>query len=214
MLSDLPDTDSDRRRLMVDVQLRNRGIYDERVLSVMADLPRHLFVPIEFRAESYLDQPVSIGYGQTISQPYIVALMSEKLSVCPDHTVLEIGTGCGYQTAVLAHLCRQVYTIECIKTLAERARDGLGSLGISNVSYQIGDGRAGWPSSSDVCFDRILVAAACESIPERLLDQLIDGGKMVLPVGGSGGQRLLLLEKSGGDVKETMLCYCRFVKLV
>jgi len=195
--------------------MRRRNIADERVLKVMAQLPRHLFIPPENRSQAYLDQPVSIGLGQTISQPYIVALMTEKLQIQPQHLVLEIGTGCGYQTAILAKLARKVHTIEYLEELSRRGQENLAALGITNVEYHIGNGREGWPG--ELRFDRILVAAATEFIPPVLLEQLADNGKMVIPIGEPAGQKLILLEKVGGDInsiRETMLCYCRFVKLV
>ena len=148
----------------------------------------------------------------TISQPYIVALMSAELDVEPGHTVLEIGTGSGYQTAILAALAKCVYTIEMLAELSERAQKQLAHLDISNVEYHVGDGRDGWPG--DMLFDRVLVAAAAERIPGRLLEQLRDGGKMVIPVETRGGQELLLVEKDGDKVRRQRLCYCRFVTLV
>ena len=167
-----------------------------------------------------MDQPVPIGHGQTISQPYIVALMTEKLDVQPHHRLLEIGTGCGYQTAILADLAHKVYTIERIEALTDRARRTLGDLAITNVEYQVGDGSLGWPQpleklpESPPQFDRILAAAAAPDVPQNLLAQLADDGKMVLPVGASGGQELILLQKQGKKIKKTFLCYCRFVPLV
>ena len=240
-----------QRRQMVQKQLRQRGIADEKVLAVMERLPRQHFIPAANRFEAYYDQPVSIGLGQTISQPYIVALMTEKLQLEPSHRVLEIGTGCGYQTAILAQLSRRVYTVERLETLARQARQNLEALNITNVEYHIGDGTQGWPPRPDdgpteylknstevaelarpgpktddapeiltpVEFDRIMVAAAPESIPPALLDQLVIGGKMVIPVGATHDQRLLLVEKirdkkRGLTTKESLLCYCRFVRLI
>jgi protein-L-isoaspartate(D-aspartate) O-methyltransferase len=186
----------------------------------MNELPRHGFIPEEHRTEAYLDQPVPIGHGQTISQPYIVALMTEKLDVQPHHHVLEIGTGCGYQTAILAELVHKVYSIERIEALMSRARRILAELAITNVEYQVGDGSWGWPqplktkSESPPLFDRILAAAAAPEVPQTRLAQLADNGKMVLPVGATGGQELLLLQKQAKKIKKTFLCYCRFVPLV
>jgi len=209
-----------QRSFMVKEQLQRRHIADARVLQVMSELPRHCFIPEEHRAEAYLDQPVPIGLGQTISQPYIVALMTEKLDVQPHHHLLEIGTGCGYQTAILAELAHKVYTIERIEELTHRAQRILGDMGITNVEYQVADGSLGWPKplekqpESPPQFDCILAAAAAQEVPQTLLAQLADDGKMVLPVGASGGQELLLLHKQGKKIKKTFLCYCRFVPLV
>ena len=209
-----------QRSFMTKEQLQRRHIADARVLEVMNELPRHCFIPDEHRSEAYLDQPVAIGFGQTISQPYIVALMTEKLDVQPHHRVLEIGTGCGYQTAILAELARKIYTLERIEELTHRAQRILGELGIDNVEYLVGDGSRGWPNPlenepvSPPRFDRVLAAAAAEEVPEPLLAQLADNGKMVLPVGVPGGQELLLLQKQGKKIKKTFLCYCRFVPLV
>jgi len=201
-----------QRHLMVRDQLRSRGVADERVLQTMEKLPRQHFIPPENHSQAYLDQPVAIGAGQTISQPYIVALMTEKLRLQPQHCVLEIGTGCGYQTAILAQLVDQVYTIELIETLALGARQNLDAMEITNVHYHIGNGCHGWPE--DIFFDRILVAAAASTFPPLLVKQLADQGKMVVPVGTVETQELLLLEKHGEKLKQTLLCYCRFVRLV
>jgi protein-L-isoaspartate(D-aspartate) O-methyltransferase len=222
MKTGVDDTRTDilQRSFMVKEQLQRRHIADQRVLDVMSELPRHGFIPEEHRSEAYLDQPVPIGFGQTISQPYIVALMTQKLDVQPHHRVLEIGTGCGYQTAILAELAHKVYTIERIEALTNRTRRILAELAITNVEYQVGDGSRGWPQSletkpeSTPQFDRILAAAAAPEVPQNLLAQLADDGKMVLPVGSSGGQELLLLHKQGKKIKKTFLCYCRFVPLV
>ncbi|MBN1765403.1 MAG: protein-L-isoaspartate(D-aspartate) O-methyltransferase [Sedimentisphaerales bacterium] len=211
----LQDTESTRakRLQMVEYQIRRRDIHDEKVLRIMEELPRHVFIPEANRSEAYMDQPVSIGLGQTISQPYIVALMTEKLAVEPEHTVLEIGTGCGYQTAILARLpAQKVYTIEVLEDLAQKARKILTHLGIDNVEFHTGDGRLGWPE--DRQFDRILVAAASEDLPEKLLAQLKDGGKMVIPIGEPISQRLMLLTRQGDHINEELLCHCRFVRLV
>ncbi len=197
---------------MVADQIRAREVRDERVLAVMERTGRGHFVPAQRREHAWLDQPIPIGYGQTISQPYIVALMTEKLDIRPEHEILEIGTGCGYQTAILAQLCRRVFTMEYIEALGRQGRANVEALGLTNVEYAIGDGHNGWPTPRT--FDRILVAAAAEQTPPRLLDQLADGGKMVLPIGLASDQQLILLEKTPGDIKEKLLCYCRFVPLV
>lgn len=213
-------TDILQRSFMVREQLQRRHIADARVLQVMNELPRHCFIPEEHRSEAYLDQPAPIGLDQTISQPYIVALMTEKLDVQPHHRVLEIGTGCGYQTAILAKLAHRVYTIERIEPLTSRAQQVLGELAITNVEFQVGDGSLGWPiplekqPQAPPKFDRILAAAAARDVPQALLAQLADDGKIVLPIGAPGGQELLLLHKQGKKIKKTFLCYCRFVPLV
>jgi len=202
----------EQRHLMVAEQLRRRGIADENVLAVMDQLPRHHFIPLPDRWQAYQDHPVPIGLDQTISQPYIVALMTEKLQLQPQHIVLEIGTGCGYQTAILARLVKQVYTIERLTELAQQARANIDALGINNVSYHIADGMTGWPEP--ILFDRILCAAAGPSLPSALWAQVADGGKLVIPLEQDGGQVLLLLEKHAQRMTRTMLCYCRFVKLL
>ena len=201
-----------QRQAMVADQLRRRGICDSKVLSVMGGLGRHLFIPERYRGEAYSDNPVSIGHGQTISQPYIVALMTESVGLQEDHRVLEIGTGCGYQTAILAQLVREVYTIERIAELGEFGRENVSGLGLDNVHYRVADGTQGWPGS--VVFDRILIAAAAGGVSQALLNQLVDGGRIVAPLGNDVSQRLVLLEKQGKTVSETVLCYCRFVKLI
>jgi protein-L-isoaspartate(D-aspartate) O-methyltransferase len=173
------------RQRMVDEQLRARDITDERVLAAMARVPRHLFVPEAVRDRAYDDRPLPIGYGQTISQPYIVAYMTQALELGADAKtrgrVLEIGTGSGYQAAVLAELVREVYTIEIIKELAERASATLAALGYTNVVVRHGDGYLGWPERAP--FDGILVTAAPDHVPQPLVDQLAVGGRLVLPVG-------------------------------
>lgn len=202
----------EKRLLMVDRQIRQRDIRDEKVLKVMEELPRHHFIPRESRSMAYMDEPVPLGLGQTISQPYIVALMTEKLDLQPEHEVLEIGYGCGYQTAILARLCKRVYSIEVLEELAQRGRENVEGLGITNVEYHTGDGRQGWPEARE--FDRILIAAATKEVPPALIEQLKDGGKMVLPVDEWSGQSLLLLEKKGQEIVRNFVCYCRFVRLV
>lgn len=211
MIQETPE--ETRQRLdMVDQQLRSRGIRDERVLRIMAQLPRQHFIPPANRYEAYQDQPVSIGFGQTISQPYIVALMTEKLMVGPNHEVFEIGTGSGYQTAILTQLARHVYTMEYLEPLARQGQRNVEALGCVNVTFHHGDGCQGWPENRQ--FDRILVAAAGLRIPPGVLAQLRIGGKMVIPVGPADNQQLLLLEKQDKGIQEKLLCYCRFVKLV
>src|SRR5512145_251463 len=199
------------RSRMVNEQLRKRNIRDERVLEVMSRVPRHLFVPEAHRADAYGDYPLPIGHGQTISQPYIVAFMTEALRVQPDHRGLEIGTGSGYQAAVLAELVREVYTIEIVGPLGESARKTLEPLGYRNVHVRIGDGYRGWPEQSP--FDRIMVTAAPEAVPPALVDQLALGGLMAVPV-GSVSQELRILRKNrdGLELLDTMPV--RFVPMV
>ena len=172
--------DAERRR-MVDVQLRARGIRNERVLDAMRAVPRHLFIPEQERADAYRDSPLPIGYGQTISQPYIVAFMTQALDILPEHRVLEIGTGSGYQAAVLAVLAKEVFTIEIVPPLAERARQTLSALGYRNVEVRTGNGYLGWPEHAP--YDRIMVTAAPDEVPPALLEQLKIGGLMAIPVG-------------------------------
>jgi len=197
---------------MVERQIRRRGIRDARVLDAFRSVPRHLFVPPRHRDQSYEDHPVDIGYGQTISQPYIVALMTDALRLGGDERVLEIGTGSGYQTAILAHLSHHVYTIERIAELSAAARRVLDELGYKNISYRVGDGTLGWPEEAP--FDAIIVTAAAPSVPESLKNQMADGGRLVMPVGGRGGQDLLVLERKGDGFHRQRLCGCVFVRLI
>jgi protein-L-isoaspartate(D-aspartate) O-methyltransferase len=182
-----------QRARMVREQLRDRDITDPRVLDAMGRVPRHLFVPEGSRNSAYADRPLSIGHGQTISQPYIVAFMTQALKLRPEHRVLEIGTGSGYQAAVLAELAREVYTIEILRPLGERARTTLESVGYRNVHVRIGDGYLGWPEQAP--FDRIMVTAAPEAVPQALVNQLAVGGLMAVPV-GSLIQELRILRKT------------------
>ena len=201
----------DAQARMVAEQIRARGIRDPLVLSALTRVRRERFIPEERRAEAYDDRPVPIGYGQTISQPYIVAYMTEALRVEPAHRVLEIGTGCGYQTAVLAELAAEVYSIELIEALAERARLTLEELHYANVHVRAGDGYAGWPEHAP--FDRILGAAAAPETPPALLDQLADGGILVIPV-GVDDQQLRVLQKVGDRLKLLSTLPVRFVPMV
>jgi protein-L-isoaspartate(D-aspartate) O-methyltransferase len=196
---------------MVADQIRARGVTDARVLDAMLQVPRHLFIPEDDRGEAYEDRPVGIGFGQTISQPYIVAYMTEALKIEPSHRVLEIGTGCGYQTAVLAGLAREVYSIERIEALAAIARRTLEELGYTNVHQRTGDGHAGWPEEAP--FDRILVAAAAASVPPALVEQLVDGGILVIPV-GTYDQTLEVLRKRGGTTELLSSLPVRFVPMI
>ena len=201
-----------QREQMVELQLESRDIHNRRVLEVMRKVPRHLFMPAGVRQYAYVDSPVPIGEEQTISQPYIVALMTQTVDPQPHHRVLEIGTGSGYQAAVLAELVGEVYTIEIIAVLAERARQTLADLGYDNVEVLHGDGYQGWPEKAP--FDIILVTAAPEEIPQPLIDQLAEGGKLVAPVGEVGGiQALTLLTRKEGEIHTTHITDVRFVPM-
>lgn len=201
------------RLRMVEQQLRRRGIHDDRVLQAMAEIPRHLFVPQAYQSSAYEDGPLPIGEGQTISQPYIVALMSESLELQGTETVLEIGTGSGYQAAVLSRLAKHVYSIEIIPELADTARKRLASLGFSNVTVIVGDGNLGWPQGGP--YAGILVTAAAPQLPSLLVDQLADGGRLVLPlVVNTDEQHLLRLRKRGDKLVREDLGAVKFVPLV
>jgi protein-L-isoaspartate(D-aspartate) O-methyltransferase len=200
------------RRRMVEEQIRRRGIRDERVLEAMAVVPRHLFVPPEQRARAYADDPLPIGEGQTISQPFIVAEMTAALRLTGTEKVLEIGTGSGYQTAILAKLCRRVITVERIPSLAAAAAGRLRKLGCSNVEYVTGDGTLGSPEHAP--FDRILSAAASPAVPPPWMEQLAEGGILVLPLGGRMGQDLVRVTKRRDDPVYESLGACIFVPLI
>jgi len=199
------------RQQMLKYDISGRGISDAVLLEVMADIPREIFVPGRYKWQAYSDGPLPIGSGQTISQPYIVALMTEYLRLDKDKKVLEIGTGSGYQTAVLARLSKKVYTVERVAELSESARRVLRELGIENVRFHIGDGSCGWPEA--MIFDRIMVTAAVPSLPRPLLGQLADGGIIVAPVGRRWVQELVVCEKTGGQVSKKRVCDVQFVKL-
>ena len=196
---------------MVAEQIRARGVFDPRVLDAMSRIPRHLFIPENDRREAYEDRPVSIGFGQTISQPYIVGYMTEALRIEPSYRVLEIGTGCGYQTALLAELAREVYSIERIDALASIARQTLADLGYTNVRLRTGDGHAGWPEEAP--YDRILGAAAATSVPTALVEQLVEGGILVIPV-GTTDQNLQVLRKRGAATELLSSLPVRFVPMI
>jgi protein-L-isoaspartate(D-aspartate) O-methyltransferase len=198
------------RESMVERQLGARGIRDRRVLDAMRRVPRHLFVPESERAAAYEDRPLPIGHDQTISQPYIVALMSEALHLVPDAVVLEIGTGSGYQAAVLAELAAQVYTIEIIPELAAAAAAELEALHYANVHVRAGDGYRGWPEAAP--FDGIMVTASPEHVPQPLLEQLKPGGRLVLPVGGKF-QHLLRITRGEHGYDSDTLAAVRFVPM-
>jgi protein-L-isoaspartate(D-aspartate) O-methyltransferase len=225
----LTSQDSDRRRdqwyergymtrapgspvaAMIERQLRGRGISDPQVLRVMGSVPREKFVPKELRDSAYDDHPLPIGYGQTISQPFIVAFMTEQLQPKKSQRVLEIGTGSGYQAAVLSDLVAEVYTIEIVRPLAQRAEAVLSELGDKNVHVKAGDGYKGWPEHAP--FDAIIVTAAPDHVPPPLVEQLKEGGRMVIPVGKSGWQKLYLLEKREGQIRQTAVLPVKFVPL-
>ncbi len=200
------------RRVMLEVHLRGRGVVDPRVLRAMEAVPREVFVPAEYRHQAYTDGPLPIGMGQTISQPYIVGLMTQELRIDGTCDVLEIGTGCGYQTAVLCRLARRVYTMERIAELSAAARENLGRLGAANVEFRVGDGSAGWPVERT--FERIMVTAALPSLPQVITEQLAEGGRVVAPVGGASTQELIVAERRRGRMVERHLCGCRFVRLI
>ena len=202
------------REAMVKTQIESRGVKDEDVLSVMRDVPRHLFIDESLWPKAYSDGPLPIGHGQTISQPYIVAFMTELLRPDTHHMVLEIGTGSGYQAAVLAKLVHHVYTIEIVPELGRNAKAALKRLGYDNISVRVGDGYKGWPEEEP--FDRIIVTAAPEKVPEALVDQLKPGGRMVLPVGPRWwGQDLLVIEKDErGKVVRKNTIPVRFVPMI
>jgi protein-L-isoaspartate(D-aspartate) O-methyltransferase len=202
-----------RRIRMIDSQLRARGISDPRVLEAMRKVPRHLFVPEAYRSRAYEDGPLPIGHDQTISQPYIVAYMSEALELRPTHRVLEIGTGSGYQAAILGELSADVYTMEIVPELAERARAALNEAGYRNVHVRQGNGYLGWPEMSP--FDRIIVTAAPDAIPQALVDQLAVGGIMVVPIGGVyDDQMMTIIRKTEKGVTTRETLPVRFVPMV
>ncbi len=196
---------------MVEDQIRGRGVSDPRVLEAMACVPRHVFVPEAMMGAAYADEPLPNGEGQTISQPYIVAYMTEALGLSGGERVLEIGTGSGYQTAVLAEVAGRVYTVELKEALSMRARLRLEKLGYSNIEFRVGDGSLGWPEEAP--FEAILVTAAAAWVPEPLEAQLADGGRMILPV-GEGSQELVLIRRNAGELERESLFQVRFVPLL
>ena len=197
---------------MVDRHLRHRGICDAAVLEAFAKIPRHRFVSPELRDQAYADNPLSIGHGQTISQPYIVALMLQELETTPEHRVLEVGAGSGYQTALLARLAGWVYAIELIAELADGARAVLAELDVSNITPAVRDGSAGWCEHAP--FDRIICGAAAPDLPDPWVEQLADGGRIVAPVGGPYTQTLVVYDKHAGTLSRREVCGVRFVKLL
>lgn len=209
----IPDSEEQRqvRQRMVAEQIAARDVRDARVLAAMRKIPRHLFVPPQMQPYAYADEPLPIGHGQTISQPYIVAFMSEALELKPQDRVLEIGTGSGYQAAVLAELAREVYTIEIVEPLGKEAAERLKSMGYNNVNVRIGDGYRGWPEAAP--FDAIVVTAAPDHVPPALLEQLREGGRLVLPV-GRFFQDLIRIRRTPKGVRQESLLPVRFVPMV
>lgn len=197
---------------MVEEQLIPRGIKNQRVLDAFYKIERHKFIPEDLRNSAYADFPMPIGEGQTISQPYIVALMTEYLGLTGKEKVLEIGTGSGYQTAILSELAGEIYSVERFEVLAVRAQAILNELGYKNIKVKAGDGTLGWKEAAP--FDRIIITAASPKIPLPLIEQLADNGKLILPLGESFSQVLTLLEKKEGKLKSVDVCGCVFVPLV
>ena len=197
---------------MVARQIEGRGVTAPRVLAAMRSVPRHRFVPEGLRASAYDDRPLPIGEGQTISQPYMVASMTAGLDPQPGDRVLEIGTGSGYQTAILARLASEVVSIERHAVLADRARTLLADLGVANVTVVVGDGSRGWPDAAP--FDRILVTAGAPSVPAALTAQLAEGGRLVIPVGPAGLQHVTVIDRGGGRLHERTAEACTFVPLI
>jgi len=197
---------------MVEEQLVSRGIKDQRVLSAFLEVPRHKFVEEYLKYKAYDDYPLSIGYGQTISQPYMVALMTEALAPSPQDKILEIGTGSGYQAAILSRLCSTVYSIERVSTLASRARKTLDELGYFNIHTRIGDGTFGLPQ--DAPYDGIIVTAGAPHVPEALIGQLKEDGRLVIPVGDQSIQDLKRIIRTKDGIREESLGGCRFVRLI
>lgn len=206
--------DHEKSRLeMVEKQIEGRGIKDKNTLNSMRLVERHLFVPNTYKSNAYEDRPLPIGYGQTISQPYIVAYMTELLNVKEGHTVLEIGTGSGYQAAVLSKIVKQVYTIEIVEELGKEAKERLKTLGYKNVEVKIADGFYGWQEKGP--YEGIIVTAASEYIPPSLIEQLKDGGRMIIPVGSPFSvQTLVLITKNGKKITSDNLIPVRFVPFV
>lgn len=207
----IPDFGAARNR-MVDQQLAPRGICDERVLQAMREVPRHQFVPPELWDSAYQDSPLPIGYGQTISQPYIVAYMTQLLDLTPEDRVLEIGTGSGYQAAILSRLAKEVYTIERIESLSRRAQQVLAALKYTNIHFRVGDGGYGWPEAAP--FDAIIVTAAAPEVPAPLIAQLAEGACLVAPIGPPGYQELVCLMRHGEQIHTDYLTPVAFVPLV
>ncbi|MCS7253231.1 MAG: protein-L-isoaspartate(D-aspartate) O-methyltransferase [Armatimonadota bacterium] len=210
--SHLSESDYERKRIALVEHLKRQGIKDEAVLKAMLKVPRHLFVPESHRYLSYEDTALPIGEGQTISQPFVVAFMTQALELKPTDRVLEIGTGSGYQAAILAELAKEVYTIEIIPTLAKRAEETLQKLGYKNVKVKVGDGYFGWKEYAP--FDAIIVTCAPEDIPQPLIEQLKEGGRMIIPVGKRYIQQLYVLRKEGSKVVKRAVLDVLFVPML
>ena len=206
----MEDLEGERRAMVLD--LKRRGVLDERVLEAMLKIPRHLFIPQSLWHLAYGDHPLPIGEGQTISQPYIVALMTEALKLEPEHRVLEIGTGSGYQTAILAELAQEVYTVERSAPLLEGAKRLLNELGYRNTHYRLGDGTKGWAEHAP--YERIIASGSVPRVPPSLIAQLADPGRLVIPVGDRHIQNLVLLRRAAGEIEEEKLVPCSFLPLV
>ncbi|MFH0957848.1 MAG: protein-L-isoaspartate(D-aspartate) O-methyltransferase [Pseudomonadota bacterium] len=200
------------RERMVRQQIETRGVSDLSVLSVMREIPRHLFVPEPYKARAYDDCPLPIGHGQTISQPYMVAVMTELLKLKGNEKVLELGTGSGYQAAILAKLARWVYTLDRISELSEKARRNTEACGINNLTFVVADGTKGWPEEAP--YDAVMITAGAPTVPKPVFEQLSEGGRMVIPVGDRFSQILKVVEKKQGVKREESYFECRFVDLV
>ena len=200
------------RREMVENHLRARGIHNERILQAFSEVPRERFIPEGRLSEAYGDYPLPIGHGQTISQPYVVALMVQELNAQPEHRVLDVGAGSGYQTAILARLVKHVYAVERIEALTERAIWALEGLNITNVTLRTQDGSVGLPDEAP--FDGIICGAAAPDVPICWIDQLAEGGRIVVPIGGAHVQVLVAVEKRAGTIRRRQICDVRFVKLI
>ena len=212
MTNENQDRFSLARRQMVLRDLKGRGILDEAVLKVMGQMPREEFVPEKYQDQAYNDMPLPIGMGQTISQPYIVALMTQLLRLNKDCHVLELGTGSGYQAAVLSKLAGKIYSVERLNQLSEYAQSCLARIGVTNIEFYIGDGSSGWPEAK--LFDRIIITAAVPQLPEPVINQLKTGGLLVAPVGDEAVQRLIICEKKPVGTTERSVCDVRFVPLI
>ena len=208
----MTERDKILREMMVEEQLIPRGISDRRVLEVMRKVPRHVFIPTAGLENAYGDYPMPVGSGQTISQPYMVALMTQCLGLCGEEKVLEIGTGSGYQAAILAELAKEVYSVERHETLAKNAQAILGKFAYTGIKIKVGDGTEGWQEYAP--FDGIVVTAGTPSIPAPLIEQLAEGGRLVAPVGGGFSQTLILARKQGGRITQEEICGCTFVPLI
>ena len=200
------------RREMVQRHLRGRGITDERILEAFAWVPREVFLPPDRWVEAYADHPIPIGFGQTVSQPYLIALMLQELAPRPGQHILDVGLGSGYQTAILAQVVGHVYAVERIEELTERALGALGKLDVNNVTVCTADGSLGWPEEAP--FDGIICGAAAPTLPHPWVTQLLDGGRIVLPIGGPDQQVLAVFTRHGSEMRRRDICEVRFVKLV